>query len=556
MGAYSGGFGGVIPMPQMSGGDAVIRSLLGHGVTSIYCLPGIQNDHLFNAMFDVGDALEVVHTRHEQGAAYMALGAALATGRPAVYSVVPGPGFLNASTALATAYSTDAPVLALVGQIPSRFIGRGHGMLHEIPDQLGILKTLTKWAERIETPQDAPAKVAEAFRQLRSGRPRPVGLEIAPDILLARAEVDLSPRQAEENLANLDEDAIERAAKLLERARNPLVFVGGGAQGSAHEVRALAARLGAPVTAYRRGKGVMDDRDPLAQALPGGHALWASADVVLAVGTRLQWPTAVWGTDDKLTIIKVDVDPDEMDRIHTPQIGLVGDAAAVLARLNEHLRHLPPERPDRVAASRAIKESIAKKLAVLEPQGGYLRAIRDAMPDNGVLVEELTQVGYVSRLLYEARHPRSFITSGYQGTLGWGLATALGVKHALGPTPVVSINGDGGFMFTVQELATAVRHRIPLVTVVFNDAAYGNVRRMQQEVHGNRVIGTDLANPDFVRLGESFGVDSYRAASPEALRVALEKTLAKNEPALIEVPIGATPAPWPFIELPRVRGKT
>jgi acetolactate synthase-1/2/3 large subunit len=542
-------------MSQMSGGDAVIRSLLAHGIKSIYCLPGIQNDHLFNAMFDVGDALEVIHTRHEQGAAYMALGAALATGKPAVYSVVPGPGFLNSSTALATAYSTDAPVLALIGQIPSKFIGRGHGMLHEIPDQLGILKTLTKWSERIEKPQEAPAKVAEAFRQLRTGRPRPVGLEIAPDILLARAEVDLGQPHAEEAPPNLDENAIERAAKLLELAENPLIFVGGGAHGAAEEVRALAERLGAPVATYRRGKGVMDDRHPLAQVLTGGHALWASADVVLAVGTRLQWPTAVWGTDDKMTIIKVDIDPDEMERIHKPEIGLIGDAARVLARLNEHLRHLPAERPDRVARSRAVKESIAKKLAVLEPQGGYIRALRDAIPDNGVLIDELTQVSYASRLLYEARHPRTFISSGYQGTLGWGLATSLGVKHALGPTPVVSINGDGGFMFTVQELATAVRHRIPLVAVVFNDAAYGNVRRMQQDVHGNRVIGTDLANPDFVRLGESFGVDSYRAASPAALRGALEKALGKNEPALIEVPIGDTPAPWPFVELPRVRGK-
>ena len=177
------------------------------------------------------------------------------------------------------------------------------------------------------------------------------------------------------------------------------------------------------------------------------------------------------------------------------------------------------------------------------------------LPDNGVLVEELTQVAYASRVLYEARHPRSFITSGYQGTLGWGVATALGVKHALGDVPVVSINGDGGFMFTVQELATAVRHRIPLVTVVFNDAAYGNVRRMQIDVHGNRVIGSDLANPDFVKLGESFGILSLRAGSPDALRGALEKAFAANEPALIEVPVGDMPFPWPYIDLPRVRGK-
>jgi acetolactate synthase I/II/III large subunit len=541
-------------MPQISGGDAVVQALIAHGIKSVYCLPGIQSDHLFNALFDVGDALNVIHTRHEQGAAYMALGAALATGKPQVYSVVPGPGLLNSTAALATAYSTSAPVLALSGQIPSKFIGKGHGLLHEIPDQLSILKTLTKWATRIEAPQDAPRTVAQAFQQMTSGRTQPVGLEIAPDILQARAEIDpvapLPPLPQP-----LDEDAIERAARLLEQAERPLIFLGGGALDAGAEVKALAERLGAPVAANRRGKGVMDDRHPLAHVVTGGHEIWKTADVVLAVGTRLQWPTVNWGVDDKLTVIKVDADPAEMDKVRTPELALVGTAVAVLGRIIDHLRHLPSERPDRVAASRKLKEEIAKKVSVLEPQGAYCRALRDVLPDNGVLVEELTQVGYASRVLYEARHPRSFITSGYQGTLGWGVATGLGVKHALGDTPVVSINGDGGFMFTVQELATAVRHRIPLVTVVFNDAAYGNVRYMQRNMHGNRTIASDLTNPDFVKLGESFGILSLRARDPEAFRNALEKALAANAPALIEVPVGDMPFPWPHIDLPRVRGQ-
>jgi acetolactate synthase I/II/III large subunit len=541
-------------MPQMSGGDAVVQALIAHGIKSVYCLPGIQSDHLFNALFDVGDAINVIHTRHEQGAAYMALGAALATGKPQVYSVVPGPGLLNSTAALATAYSTSAPVLALSGQIPSKFIGKGHGLLHEIPDQLGILKTLTKWATRIEQPQDAPGLVAQAFQQMTSGRPQPVGLEIAPDILQARADID--PAAPLPPLAQqLDEDAIERAAKLLEKAEHPLIFLGGGALDAGAEVKALAERLGAPVAAYRRGKGVMDDRHPLAHVVTGAHAMWPEVDVVLAVGTRLQWPSVNWGVDEKLTVIKVDADPTEMDRVRTPELALVGNAATVLARIGEHLRHLPEQRPDRVERSRAIKEATAKKLNALEPQGAYCRALRDVLPDNGVLVEELTQVGYASRVLYEARHARSFITSGYQGTLGWGVATGLGVKHALGDVPVVSINGDGGFMFTVQELATAVRHRIPLVTVVFNDAAYGNVRYMQRNLHGNRTIASDLANPDFVKLGESFGILSQRAPNPEAFRNALEKALEANEPALIEVPVGDMPFPWPYIDLPRVRGK-
>ena len=541
-------------MPLMSGGDAVVRSILGHGISTIYCLPGVQSDYLFNAMFDVGDALTVVHTRHEQGAAYMALGAALATGKPAAYSVVPGPGFLNSTAALATAYSTGARVLALVGQIPSYAIGKGHGFLHEIPDQIGILRKLTKSAERVVKPQDAPEIIGRAFKQLRSGRPRPVGLEVPPDMLQTRAEVELSPPLALDPEPALDEEAIARAADLLAKAECPMIFVGGGALDAAAEVRALAERLTAPVVSYRRGRGVLDDRHQLSHLLPGGHALWKTADVVLAVGTRLQLPLSYWGTDDNLKLIKIDIDRDELDRIRAPEIGLVGDAAAVLGRMERHLRRLQPMRADRLAQSRALKERVAADVAVLAPQIAYLNAIRDVLPDQGVLIDELTQVGYSARAVYEARRPRTFISSGYQGTLGWGVATALGAKHALGDVPVVAISGDGGFMFNVQELATAVRHRIPVVVIVFNDGAYGNVRNMQKGLHGNRVIGTDLANPDFVRLGESFGIGAHRATSPEALRRTLERSLASNEPALIEVPVGEMPSPWQFIDLPKVRG--
>jgi acetolactate synthase-1/2/3 large subunit len=171
-----------------------------------------------------------------------------------------------------------------------------------------------------------------------------------------------------------------------------------------------------------------------------------------------------------------------------------------------------------------------------------------------VLVDELTQVGYAARVAYEARGPRTYISSGYQGTLGWGVATALGAKHALRDTPVVAISGDGGFMFNVQEFSTAVRHRIPVVVILFNDGAYGNVRNMQRHEHGNRVVGTDLVNPDFMKLAGSFGIGGYRTKDPAALRTALDTALAKNEPALIEVPVGELDDPWQFIDMAKVRG--
>ena len=541
-------------MPLMSGGDAVVKSLVAHGISTLYCLPGVQSDHLFNALFDAGDAIGVVHTRHEQGAAYMALGAALATGKPAVYSVVPGPGFLNSSAALATSYSTGAKVLALIGQIPSRAIGKGLGYLHEIPDQLGILRTLTKSAERVENPEAAPGLVARAFQQLHRGRPRPVGLEVPPDMLGAKAEVALAAPLAPEPAAPLDEDAIAQAAQALAAADCPVIFVGGGALGASAEVQALAERLTAPVVGFRRGKSVLDNRHVLSHALPGGHALWAKADVVLAVGTRMFLPLSAWGTDDKLKIIKIDIDPTEFARMRVPVMGLAGDAAAILRRLDQHLAKRMPMDKARIDASRAVKAQVAANFEKLGVIRAYLEATRDVLPDDGVLIDELTQVGYAARTAYEARRPRTFISSGYQGTLGWGVATALGAKHALGATPVVALSGDGGFMFNVQELSTAVRHRIPIVVILFNDGAYGNVRNMQRQDHGNRVIGSDLANPDFLKLADSFGIGGYRAKDPAALRKALETALGKNEPALIEVPVGELPDPWQFIDLPKVRG--
>jgi len=541
-------------MPLMSGGDAVVRSLIAHGIENLYCLPGVQSDHLFNALFDAGEGIRAVHTRHEQGAAYMALGAALATGRPAAYSVVPGPGFLNSTAALATAYSTGAKVFALIGQIPSRGIGKGLGYLHEIPDQLGILRTLTKWADRAESPQAVPGLVARAFQQLHSGRPRPVGLEVPPDMLAAKAEVDLAAPLPPEPAAALDEDAIAQAAAMLAAAECPLIFVGGGALDASSEVQALAERLTAPVVGFRRGKGVLDNRHMLSLPLPGGHALWAKADVVLAVGTRMFLPLSAWGTDDKLKIIRIDIDPDEFGRMRVPVTGLAGDAAAILRRLDQHLAGRRPMDKARLAASETVKARIAADFAKLGVIRDYLAAIRDVLPDDGVLIDELTQVGYAARVAYEARGARTYISSGYQGTLGWGIATALGAKHALGDTPVVAISGDGGFMFNVQELATAVRHRIPVVAILFNDGAYGNVRNMQRHQHGNRVIGTDLANPDFMRLADSFGIGRYRAEDPDDLHHMLETALAKNEPALIEVRVGDLPDPWQFIDMAKVRG--
>ena len=540
-------------MPRLNTAEAVVTSLLANGIDTLFCVPGVQNDVLLDAFYQAKEHIRIIHTRHEQGAAYMALGAAMATGKPSVYAVVPGPGFLNSTAALSTAYACNAPVLALTGQIPHEQIGRGHGFLHEIPDQLGVMRSLTKWAQRITAPDEAADLVDEAFRQLRSGRPRPVALECAIDVWPRVADVRRNGEARGVELP-IDDDAIEAAAKLLCAAERPLIVVGGGAQHASTQVAALAEMLQTPVAAGQMGFGVLDSRHPLSINLQVAHKLWRDADVVLAVGTRLQVQQMNWGVDAGLAIIRVDIDPEEIARFQPPAVGIVGDAAAVLARLVETMRGRQPARASRAPEVRRARDAFETESAVLEPQLEFLKAIRAALPEDGIFVDEVTQLGHAARFGYPVYHPRTFITPGYQGTLGWGYATALGVKVARPNCRVVSISGDGGFMFNVQELATAVRHGIAVVAVVFDDGAYGNVKRAQEMRYGNRLIAWDLANPDFVYLAESFGLNATRVRAPGELTEALVEAFEADEPRLIHVPVGPMPDPWPFVHLPKVRG--
>jgi acetolactate synthase I/II/III large subunit len=540
---------------QMTTAEAIVASLAAHGIDTIYALPGVQNDHLFDALYKASNHIRTVHTRHEQGAAYMALGAALATGKPQAYAVVPGPGLLNSAAALLTAYSMNAPVLALVGQIPEGDIGRGLGHLHELRDQAGVIARLVDHSARIRAPQAASSAVAQAMLAMASGRRGPAALECAIDVWGKSGSVTLQDPVAPQEPA-IDEDAIVAAAKRLGAGKNPMIICGGGAQGAGAEVTELSALLQAPVLGYRRGRGVLDSRDPFSVTLPLAHELWAKADVVLAVGTRLLLQRRQWGVDDDLAVIQVDSDPAEPARLQAPAVALVGDAKPILRRLIDALPAHNAKRRSRGADMTKRQAAWRARLAeTLAPQVAFLDAIRAELPDDGIYVDEVTQIGFAARLAFPVYKPRTFLSPGYQDNLGWGFATSLGAQHARPDVPVVSINGDGGVMFTATELATAMRHRIPLTAIVFNDGTFGNVRRIQEEQYGGRLIACDLADPDFVRFGESFGAAAERAKTPKALRAALRRAFRRRDtPTLIEVPVGAMPSPWSYIMLPRVRG--
>ena len=481
----------------------------------------------------------------------MALGAALVTGKPQAFAVVPGPGLLNASAALLTAYGMGAPVLGLIGQIPSFSLDRGHGHLHEIHDQLGLLNHITKLSARISAPYEAPDLVATAIHTALSDRTGPVALECAIDVW-GRTAPPCDALVRPPVHPPVDQSAIDRAVALLEKAECPLIVVGGGALDAGPEVQALAERLQAPVSSFRRGRGVIPTTHPLAVSFTEGHRFWQYADAVIAIGTRLYWQQSNWGVDENLKIIRIDADANEITRFRHPDCALNGDAATILRALLASLPTAP--RASRDPELKAARSWFESRLARCEPQMSFLRAIRAALPDNGIYVEDVTQLGFISRLALPVYQPRTFLSPGYQDTLGWGYGTALGAQAALPDRAVVCIAGDGGFLYQVQELATAVHHKLPVVAIVFDDGAYGNVRRIQQQQYGERFIACDLTNPDFARLAESFGARAWTVREPEALRPALEQALAARAPALIHVPVGEMPSPWDMILLPRVRG--
>ena len=339
------------------------------------------------------------------------------------------------------------------------------------------------------------------------------------------------------------------SARILAGARRPLIWAGGGvisSEGSDALVR-LAERLQAPVITTAEGKGAIDDRHPLALgALRLRNDPVAREephfDVILGVGSRMAFP--MWL--DGQRVVQIDIDPDELGRNWENTYGIAGDARTVMEQVDARLAESIDlgSRPSFAAETEALRQRRRESALRPEPQESYLAAVRSAVPEDGILVSGMTQLGYYARAFWPTYEPRTFITSSYSGNLGYAYPTALGAKVAQPDRPVVALCGDGGFLFNSQELATAVQHGINAVAVVFNDNAYGNVLRDQVNQFNGRAVGAELHNPDFVKLAEAYGVRAARAEGPEALESALREALSADAPSLIEVPVGMMPTPF------------
>lgn len=540
-----------------TGGQVLVDRLIRHGIEDLFLIPGIQLDWAVDALRQRPDEISLFIPRHEQTTTYMADGYYRATGRTGAAMVVPGPGALNAGAGLSTAYASNSKVLFVTGQIHSTGLGKGLGLLHEIKDQTGFVKGLTKWSHLAGSPEDIAPSVDAAFARLEAGRPRPVGLEIPHDFLSSKVEGE--PRAVTQDAPPAetpDARLYDQAAALLDAARLPVIYAGGGVLSADADgpLRELAEKLGAPVVMSDNGRGAISDAHPLGMNALAGRAVFQHADVVLVVGSRFidaLTPTPSWPAGT-IRYIYINIDADDLTAPRTAEVAIRADAAQGLRELGARVKK-------RTALSnedaRRVKDWASAQIEQVEPQASYVRALRDAMPEDGIFVNELTQVGYLARIAFPVFAPRTYIGPGYQGTLGYGFPVALGAAVGGRGKRVVSITGDGGFGWNMQELATARRYRLPVTLVVFNDGHYGNVRAIQKREFGAEVA-VELTNPDFRLLASAFGVPYVQADSPEALFGAVRAANDEPGPVLVEVKLGVVPSPWHLLRLQPMKGMT
>ena len=539
-------------MTRMTGGQAVAAALKAEGIEHVFGIVGTHNTPLYDGAYQ-DPALTMVTVRHEQGASLMAAGYARASGKVAGCFVVPGPGLTNALTGMGMAYSESAPMLVFGGQNALAQLEREGAHFHELNDSLNVAGSVCGYTARVSTPADVPVVVREAMRMMRSQRPRPAYIEMPLDVQAGEADVMLQT-QAQDDRPVGNPDAIARAADALQSAKRPFIYAGGGADsGAAAPLLArLAEALGAPVVTSVFGRGAISDRHPLALGDGWGRLnlyddLLEQADLVLVVGSRIDIVSdATAGARFPQRIVQIDIDPLIVGQRRPVEVGIVGDAALVLGALIEALGK------DEASASwfdiDGFREKKRAKLVEhAVPVLPLIESLRVAVPEDTIFVDDLTLVGYWMPLCLETYLPRTLIHPGTYGTLGYSLPAAIGAKLACPGQTVVSISGDGGFMFTAQELATARALNLDLIALVFNDNAFGAIRKYQDRMFGSRHIGSELANPDFVKLGEAFGVSSVRA---EATQVgdAVKRAHQTGGTWLIEVPFApggaAEMVPW------------
>ncbi len=534
-------------MPNMSGAEALVELLAREGVTVVFGIPGVQIMEAVDAIYR-DKRLRWISTRHEQTAAYMAYGYALTTGKIGAAMVLPGPGALNTAAAIGTAYAASAPVLLISGQIESQHIGRHRGVLHELDTQSDIFRHLTKYTARARRAEDIPDIATEALRQLKTGRPRPAEIEVPYDLWAKQGEMTLGSTERPAPIPPDPED-IEKVAAILKDARRPMILAGRGAvkAGTAPEIKQLAERLRAPVVMTPEGQGLIT----VAHPFYGGNAtLWLNpifqeTDAIIVVGSRLRASgNTRLNLKPEVKVVQVDCDAAELGRNHRIDLGISADAKLTLAALITSLgkKTASQWQEEEIARLRARLKNRLEKAAPL--QMSIINTIHEVLGDDGIIVPDVTNMGYWCDIAYPVGGINSYVDSSYFATLGFAFPTALGAKVGNPDRPVAAICGDGGFPYASAELATAVQEKINVIVLLFTDNAYGTVTNIQRRQFDGRYIGNKLHNPDYVKFAEAFGAVGIRVDNREELGKKLGLAVNAGRPVIIEIPVPPLEEPW------------
>jgi thiamine pyrophosphate-dependent acetolactate synthase large subunit-like protein len=540
-----------------TGAQLLVEALKANGVDTIFGIPGIHNLAIYDALVDER-ALRIVTTRDERGAGHMADGHARATGRPGVCLTVPGPGVTNALTAIGEAYADSSPVLLLASQLPSATVTMDREDFHQLRGVEAVLASVTLWGVRPARAEEIGQAVNDAFRRFETGRPRPCYVDLPMDLLSAKVDALAPAHQAGRTRctpAVLPLADVCRAVEALMGASRPLLLVGGGAWRAAESLLELVQLLSIPVVMTSSGKGIVPEDHPLSlgdgwMVHQLGREALEQADAILAVGVRFGPLTTSWWTRQiSGRVIHVDIDPTEIGK-HTPaSIGIVGDAKQVVEAF------LVQYRERDVAARRpwldviAVRERRRAAIRARAPDAvATLEGLRRVLPDESLVFNDINGIACWGAGAFICRRPRTFHYPIGFGCLGFALPAAIGAKLARPDVPVVALCGDGGFLFSGHELATAVQERVPVVAVVFNDDAYGTIKADQSYRYPARSLGSDLRSPDFVRYAEAFGARGCRVDSVQKVPEAVAAALEHDAPTLIEAPCPQALPPWIEIE--------
>ncbi len=516
-----------------------MKLLSAYDVDTVFGMAGTMTLELYRGIAVAG--IRHVQCRNEQGASLMADGYARATGRPGVCTIIAGPGVTNASTGIAQAYCDSQPMLVLSGACATRTQGKGWGAIHELADQAAVTAGFTAFSHMVRYPEELPELLARAYAVFRGSRPRPVHLSLPRDVLPEPVEDAWRIRRAP-SLPMPDPAAIEEAANRLASARRPLILVGGGAVGTRAALTAIAERIGAPVLSTNAGKGILPESHPQSLGAsivrkPSQDAL-ADADVVLVVGSEISaGDSFLPELDIPGDIIRIDIDPTELTSMYAAAVPIQGDARAAMRALSAALSSRKPS-AQRADGEERVRNVLARSLEAMTDveklHARVWKTLRSVLPADAIVMGDASQLVYSGSFAMPMEMERCWYYSGTYCSLGVALPMAIGAKIGAPQRPVIAVAGDGGIMFTINELATAVEEGLALPVIVWNNDA---LKEMVDQMDRRQIprIGVEPRSPDFMRLAEGFGCHAVRAASAEQLAQSVRDALRADRPTVIEV---------------------